>query len=198
MGRDERQRKVAAPAKSLTMPRSRGRRPPANPFWAYSLRLYRKPGVAAACIGLQDRLGIDVNVVLFCLWMAACGQTVAPATMRLAAGLSRVWSANVVGPLRGARRFLKPLELPELRGAVARVELAAERVEQDLLWRIAPRRVPPPRPPSDAAERAMSNLIGYIAHWPRAPRAADRQALCDILRAAFPAVRTAAWRTRLR
>lgn len=180
------------------MPRPRGRRPPANPFWAYSLRLYRKPGVAAACIGLQDRLGVDVNLVLFCLWMAACGQTVTPATMRLAAGLSRVWSANVVAPLRGVRRFLKPLELPKLRGVAARVELAAERVEQDLLWRIAPRRAPARRQQRDDAGYAAINLARYVEHWPRAPRAADREALSQILRAAFPDVRAATRRRRSR
>lgn len=168
------------------MARARRRRPSANPFWAYSLRLYRKPGVAAACIGLQDRLGIDVNLVLFCVWTAACGQTLTPATMRLAAGLSRVWSTNVVGPLRGTRRFLKPLDLPSLRHAVARVELAAERAEQDLLWRIAPGRARPLRRTELAAEYAATNLARYAEHWPRPPRAADRKDLWHIVQAACP------------
>ncbi len=180
------------------MPPARGPRSSANPFWAYSLRLYRKPGVAAACLGLQDRLGVDVNLVLFCLWMGANGQTMTPAAMRLAAGLSRVWTVNVVAPLRGVRRFLKPLELPQFRGAVARVELAAERVEQDVLWRIAPRGMRTARRSRGDARYAAANLARYIGYWPRGPRAADRKALGDILQAAFPAARAAEFSIRLR
>jgi len=39
---------------------------PADRFWAFSLALYGKPGVAPALLGLQDRLGVDVNLLLFC------------------------------------------------------------------------------------------------------------------------------------
>ncbi|MBV8535938.1 MAG: TIGR02444 family protein [Alphaproteobacteria bacterium] len=155
-----------------------------NPLWTYSLRLYRRPGVAPACIALQDRLGVDVNVLFFCLWMAASGRPLMPATLRLAAGLARVWTTNVVGPLRGTRRFLKPLDLPKLRGAVAQVELAAERVEQDLLVRLAPRAVR--RRKRDGAQRAMENVASYSAYWRKSPRAADRRDLLAIVRAAFP------------
>src|SRR6185437_6790150 len=140
-----------------------------NPLWTYSLRLYRRSGVAPACIALQDRLGVDVNLLFFCLWMAASNRSLTPATLRLAAGLARVWSTNVVGPLRGTRRFLKPLELPKLRGTVAQVELAAERAEQDLLFRLAP---PPSRGrPPDAAGRAMDNLARYAGYWRKRPSA---------------------------
>ena len=155
-----------------------------NPLWTYSLRLYRRPGVAPACIALQDRLGVDVNLLFFCLWMAASGRHLTPATLRVAAGLARVWTTNVVGPLRGTRRFLKPLELPKLRRAVMQVELAAERAEQDLLYRLAPRA--PARPPRDAAGLAAANLASYAAYWRKPPRAADRRELLRILRAAFP------------
>jgi uncharacterized protein (TIGR02444 family) len=162
----------------------RAARPGANPLWTYSLRLYRLPGVASACIALQDRLGVDVNLLFFCLWMGGSGRNLTPATLRLAAGLARVWTTNVVAPLRGTRRFLKPLALPKLRGAVARVELAAERAEQDLLVRLAPRA--PKRPPRDAAERAAANLAHYAAYWRARPRPAERRALLQILAAAFP------------
>jgi len=155
-----------------------------NPLWTYSLRLYRRPGVAPACIALQDRLGVDVNLLFFCLWMARSGRTLTPGTLRLAAGLARVWTMNVVGPLRDTRRFLKPLELPKLRGAVAAVELAAERAEQDLLVRLALRA--PKVPPRDAAGHALENLARYAAYWRKAPRAVDRRDVLRIVRAAFP------------
>lgn len=169
------------------MARERRARPESNPFWTYSLRLYRQPGVAQACIALQDRSGVDVNVLLFCLWMGASGQTLTAAAARLVAGLSQAWSGNVVTPLRETRRFLKPLELPNLRNAVAAVELAAERVEQDLLLTVAPRRVTAPaRPPAAAARRAAANVARYAKHWRRRPRGADIADVLRILTAAFP------------
>ena len=39
-----------------------------SPFWRFSLRLYRLPGVAEACIKLQEESGADVNLLLFLLW----------------------------------------------------------------------------------------------------------------------------------
>lgn len=168
------------------MARASRRRASANPLWAYSLRLYRRPGVAPACIALQDRSGVDVNVLLFCLWAGANGRRLTPAAMRLAAGLSRVWTANVVVPLRETRRFLKPLALPNFRGAVARVELAAERVEQDLLLRLAPRAVRGPGRRPAAPRLAAANLRAYARHWRRAARRNDIAALLLILAAAFP------------
>lgn len=167
------------------MARASRRRASANPLWAYSLRLYRRPGVAPACIALQDRSGVDVNVLLFCLWAGANGRRLTPAAMRLAAGLSRVWTANVVAPLRETRRFLKPLALPNFRGAVARVELAAERVEQDLLLRLAPRAVRRPGGPI-APRLAAANLRAYARHWRLPPGRADIAELLLILAAAFP------------
>ena len=165
---------------------ARAPRRPANPFWTYSLRLYRKPGVAPACIALQDRLGIDVNSLLFCLFAGDRGIRLSAATTKLISGLSALWSANVVIPLRGARRFLKPLGLPGLRGEVARVELAAERVEQDLLVRLLPARRRPARRPAGRAEPAAANLAGYFQAVGVALAPADVRQVLTILAAAFP------------
>ena len=50
-----------------------------SPFWRFSLKFYRQPQVAEACIALQDGAGIDVNLLLFLLWQAAEGRTLAVA-----------------------------------------------------------------------------------------------------------------------
>jgi len=41
-----------------------------SPFWRFSLRFYSRPGVAAACLALQDEAGADVNLMLFLLFLA--------------------------------------------------------------------------------------------------------------------------------
>jgi len=158
----------------------------ANPFWTYSLRLYRRPGVAPACLALQERLGLDVNLLLFCIWAGSGGHRLPAKTMALAVGLSQLWSTNVVWPLRHARRFLKPLSLPVLRREVARVELAAERVEQDFLVRLAPRRRAKKLGPVDAAAVAADNVAAYLRHDELAAKAGDVRQIKAILSAAFP------------
>mgnify|MGYP000439297982 CR=1 FL=1 len=40
----------------------------ANNFWQYSVAFYREPGIAEACLKLQNQHGFDVNLVLFCIW----------------------------------------------------------------------------------------------------------------------------------
>jgi uncharacterized protein (TIGR02444 family) len=45
-----------------------------TPFWRFSLNFYRQAGVAEACIALQDDFGVDVNLMLFLLWLAANGR----------------------------------------------------------------------------------------------------------------------------
>jgi uncharacterized protein (TIGR02444 family) len=157
---------------------------PGNPFWTYSLRLYRKAGVAPACLALQDRLGIDVNVLLFCLFAGDRGIKLPGATLKLMTDLSLLWSSNVVGPLRGTRRFLKPLGLPVLRAEVARVELSAERIEQDLLIRLLPRAARRPR--TGRAEPAAANLAGYFQRCGPRLGPGDVRHVLTILAAAFP------------
>lgn len=44
-----------------------------NPFWNFSLDHYKQEGVQAACLHLQDSFGADVNLVLYCLWLARQG-----------------------------------------------------------------------------------------------------------------------------
>ena len=60
-----------------------------NPFWDFSLAVYHRPGVAQACLALQDRRGLDVNLLLFCCWAGSLGRRLEPqdiARLRRAVG----------------------------------------------------------------------------------------------------------------
>ena len=48
-----------------------------TPIWDFVLNYYGRKGVSDALIGLQDNHGIDVNMLLFLMWMAAQGKCVA-------------------------------------------------------------------------------------------------------------------------
>src|SRR5258708_32228514 len=88
-----------------------------SPFWRFSLRFYRRPGVADACIALQDGCGVDVNILLFFLWLALARRCVPSAAA--AAGCARVgpWRDDVVVTLRNLRPPLKDGSWPVERGA---------------------------------------------------------------------------------
>jgi uncharacterized protein (TIGR02444 family) len=117
---------------------------PSSPVWRFSLELYARPGVAAACLALQDRHGADVNLVLLALWLGICGHRLAPAEGARLARLARYWQRPIVRPLRRVRRRLKqqaagglpwPEPVEHWRRRLAEVELALEQVEQLLLER---------------------------------------------------------------
>src|ERR1700730_14047921 len=78
-----------------------------SPFWKFSLGYYRGAGVSEACLELQDNCGVDVNVVLFLLWMASQKRVVPSDQVKRLADKVRPWQTDVIGPIRSLRRMLK-------------------------------------------------------------------------------------------
>lgn len=112
-----------------------------SPFWRFSLTLYRQDGVPPACIALQDRHGVDVNVMLYGLWLAAAGRALSVQDMLAIDALVRDWRGAVVVPLRRVRRALKEppaaFDTPAtkaMRERVKAVELESERLQQEALY----------------------------------------------------------------
>src|SRR5262245_59110796 len=85
-----------------------------SPFWRFSLAFYRRPGVGEACIQLQDAAVVDVNLLLFLLWLAAAKRRLTADEVRGIDDNVRGWRELTVLPLRAMRRQLKggapPLE----------------------------------------------------------------------------------------
>jgi len=113
----------------------------AQAAWDWMVAAYARPGAREASLELQDRHG---QCVSFLLWAAWTGET-APAPLQLAARFARRWEAEVVAPLRGVRRALKPARPPtldvvrqDLRAQVQAVELGAERMLVEALQRMVP------------------------------------------------------------
>src|SRR5690242_6327161 len=79
-----------------------------GPHWSFALRLYGRPGVSGACLALQDRLGVDVNVLLFALFAAAdAGKAIDENDVAEMDRAVSAWRADVIFPLRALRRRLK-------------------------------------------------------------------------------------------
>ena len=109
-----------------------------NAFWAFSLDFYAQPGAMPACLALQDRHGVDVNLALLCCWL---GEPLDAAALAEADALVAEWRTQVVQPLRAVRRWLKGRD-DALRTEVAAQELAAEQREQGVLYAWAMARWP--------------------------------------------------------
>jgi uncharacterized protein (TIGR02444 family) len=143
-------------------PDSRG-----SPFWRFSLRIYRQPGVADACIALQDECGVDVNVLLFFLWLAADKKLIPARNARAVCEQAALWHDDVVMPLRTLRRKLKEgstlvaHNTAELfRTRIKAVELEAERLQQEAMYDLVRDSLLGETAPS-VADAALANVAVY-------------------------------------
>jgi uncharacterized protein (TIGR02444 family) len=137
-----------------------------SPFWTFSLSFYRQGGVSEACLELQDRFGVDVNIVLFLLWTATLGRRLEASETRSLADKVRAWQSEVVVPIRNLRRFLKtpPPLLDEgtaelFRTKIKAVELESERLQQEAMFALAPSLHY--EPADNVVEAARTNLANY-------------------------------------
>lgn len=104
------------------------------------MRVYASPGVAEQCLMLQDAHGQCVPLLLWAAWAAEKGAGIDAPLAAKVAGLARLWSDEVIGPLRAVRRRLKSpvsssdeaIRLP-LREKIKSAELEAERALMTLL-----------------------------------------------------------------
>ena len=142
---------------------------PPSSFWDFSTAFYARPGVAPACLRLQDRHGADVNLLLFAVWAAARGVALDRAALRAAGQAVADWQATIVRPLRELRRGLKtavhgaPAELAAaVRNRVKSAELDAEHVEQLILGQHLPAGSGAPKPAGRSA-LARQNIQVYLS-----------------------------------
>lgn len=160
-------------------------------LWEFSVGTYSRPGVAEICLALQDKANADVNVALMMLWLANDGHRVADERFfSLLEAQIGEWHAEVVRALRGARRWMKTCQHPDavaaqtLRNNIKRLEIEAERLEQQLLEAFATSHSSL-LAETENRERAMrSNLEAYLDHLamftPQSRAAADKLAALSV------------------
>ncbi|MDA0231412.1 MAG: TIGR02444 family protein [Proteobacteria bacterium] len=157
-------------------------------LWNFSLETYRRPGVQDACLELQDGVGADVNMLLYCCWRGGF----ADGEMRKLLAYLAPWQSDVVHGLRSVRRTLKPMvaELGELskpasslRTKIAALELEAEKLQHAMLSRhsLEHGETNPPSP-----QAAVQNLSQYFKLLEKAPGGEVQDMLKTLVVAAFP------------
>ncbi len=110
-------------------------------LWSFSLAFYERPGVAAALIALQDGAGLDVNLILFSIWLGLSGRGRVDEPAQEAADRAvQAIRVDVIEPLRALRRRLKTApaaDIQRLRERIKTLEIDAERAAQDRLAALA-------------------------------------------------------------
>ena len=109
--------------------------------WAFALRIYAQPGVADACLNLQEAAGVDVMMLLMSAFIAARHRILLTASdIRELDHACSPWRKQVIEPLRAIRKGLKmgpppapSSETEQFRSKIKLAELAAERLQNRLM-----------------------------------------------------------------
>ena len=115
---------------------------PDNPFWDFSINFYCRDGVEERLLLLQEKLHVDVNLVLYCCWAGYIGAPfLTESDVNNVLELIKTWQKNIVKPLRVLRSKLKNNSIikqnlwsDEIREKIKLAELDAERLEQLILY----------------------------------------------------------------
>ena len=165
--------------------------------WAFALALYARPGVAEACLNLQNEAGVDVMLLLTTTFAAIEHRLLlTPDEIRALNEACRLWREQIVWPLRTIRSGLKtgPQPAPcdateQFRSHVKALELAAEKLENKLLVECLPLR--PPEKETVRPEQlrtALENILSVFAEGRGAASKANLPSSIDtIVEAAIPA-----------
>lgn len=105
-------------------------------FWQFSLNLY--PAIKESCLQWQDNFGVNINLLLFLLYLDKQQQSISEAQLLQLEELLQHFSTEVTQSIRSLRRTLpspwleSDMQQP-LRQQLLSTELAAEKLEQQLL-----------------------------------------------------------------
>ncbi|QTC91785.1 TIGR02444 family protein [Brevundimonas goettingensis] len=136
-------------------------------LWDWALKAYAAPGVADACLHLQDAAEQNVPLLLWAAWVAETGRRPVEDDIEAACDTARAWDGSAVSPLRAIRRTLKA-PIPDIddaareavREQIKAVELLAERKLLEALEALAPA-------PSGSPRRAIEGLVETARLWAR-------------------------------
>ena len=149
-------------------------------FWDFSLAVYADPATAAACLDLQNRFDLDVNLLLFCLFAGCNGRKLSVDDLSRLDETVRPWRVQVIHPLRAARRWIKSADASAATEAVRRqvldTELAAEHHQQRLMERALP--IAPGRLDDEACAANLRNYAAALGRQPGGPLDAALAKLC--------------------
>lgn len=148
----------------------------------FALACYQWPGVAEACLHLQDNIDADINMLLTAAWLADQHYCWQHEQLCQLIALCADWRAHCILPLRAVRRYLKhDADLTALYAQAKSLEIDAETHQlhllQDALRTTA--LVITQLPPADVLARNLQIYIDSIS--PHANSESELRALIEAL-----------------
>jgi uncharacterized protein (TIGR02444 family) len=140
--------------------------------WAFALALYARPGVADACLTLQNEVGVDVMLLMMATFAAVKRRTLLTADEIGALDEAcSPWREQIVKKLRTIRTELKtgPRPAPSgetepFRSRIKMLELEAERLENQLLAECLPARPPALSPATpEQLHAVLDDVVTFFA-----------------------------------
>jgi uncharacterized protein (TIGR02444 family) len=139
--------------------------------WAFALALYARPGVAQACLTLQDEADVDVMLLLMATFAAVRHRTSLTAEEIGALDEAcRPWREQIVRKLRTIRTELKTGPRPgpsgeteQLRSQVKALELEAEKLENKLLAECLPLRPAQEKVKPEQLRTILNDIVIHFA-----------------------------------
>jgi uncharacterized protein (TIGR02444 family) len=167
---------------------------PSHPFWDFALPLHETKGVGEAVIAMQDRHGVNVNVLLLSCWVGATGRgRLGDEGVRKAIVAADKWNREVVQQLRAVRRVMRPGIPPidkavsdGLRRRILEVEIDCERAEIVMLGQALDRAAKEGLPAEARAEDVAANLRDYFKALGKNPDTDDLAYMESLITAAVP------------
>lgn len=164
----------------------------ADSLWEFASAGYQRPGVAATCLDLQDKLEADVNMLLAAAWLGVDGyRWQAEEVAEIVVACSQ-WRTLCLLPLRKIRRDLKGVAGAEnWYQRIKALELEAERQQLHRIEEVALRFLPADSATAtrDDAAAIEANLLTYLATLPAA--AGESRTAAALLTGLLAAAQTA-------
>jgi len=143
-----------------------------NEFWEFSLNVYAAPGVSGECLDLQDRLGADVNLLLFAAYAGSRGLILSAEDIDECSRVVQQWREQIIKPLRSIRQLTKTFlaerspqigqHIKDFCEGVKSVELESEKVQQELLFQwIEGKEL---KQPASGVELSIRNNVESMLH----------------------------------
>jgi uncharacterized protein (TIGR02444 family) len=135
-------------------------------LWDFSLHHYARAGVSNMCLHLQDKCGINVNLLFWAWWLGHRGQTLDSELLVQARRSIHDWDQHYVVPLRQLRKQMKAnfgtdnQAIEAVRTHIKHAELLAEKHIQQLLESVSGQI--PLAPIKEARQLMEENLLLYL------------------------------------
>jgi len=116
---------------------------PESKLWDFSAQTYSLPDVKDVCLDLQNNFDADINIIMYCLWVAEQSIQLSQEDAITLIQTTLPWQNTILKPLRDARKMMKqhiiampPELLDQTVSNLSEMELNTEHMSQMALEKV--------------------------------------------------------------